>query len=205
MSQMLRFHGQSQLQNLGVMTLILAVVFVAGHLFGQYTLVSTYYGIVPFIVVLLSLIVASATATSQLTVAVSMGGSRREYFWSLHLLPLVYTVYGVAITLFFRHLRPDHLGLSVIMQVGVLWVALATYVAFYLGTGMGILTVKHPLWGVAIVALCCGVGGGIVGYHSVKFIETPPMLSIAPVALVALGLILLWNVYLKKYIDRFSL
>ncbi len=205
MSPHLRFHAVTQTQNIGVMTAILSLVFAVGHIFPENILVSTYYGVVPFMVIMLSLITASATTTSQLTIAISMGDNRRDYFWSLQPLPLVYTLYGVGVTLLFQNFAPANQGINLFSNLDVLWIALITYVAFFVGTAMGILTTKHPFWGVAIIAILCGGVGAWTGYHSVGF-SGAPVTSPSPVAVAAAAVaVLLWNMYLKRYIRRFSI
>lgn len=205
MSRYLRFHAIAQTQNLGIMTAILSLVFLAGQFFPESTLVSAYYEVVPFMIIMLSLVVASATATSQLTMVISMGGTRQAYFWSLQPIPLIYTLYGVAIATLFHNFAPANLGFILNNQLDILAVGLAIYVAFYLGTATGILTTKHPLWGIATIVLLCGGGGAWMSYRSIRFISTPAT-SLSPVAFaIAAVAVLLWNIYLKRYIGRFNI
>lgn len=146
---------------LGFAAVVVAGSFATGVGHGAENLFATYYGAFPLVILFVLFIYAFALCTSNLNLGLSFGARRKDFFWALQGIILVYAGVGWLV----------HLAMSWVPKLGnwtetgrwtliwsfggdAVWVFPAICVTMMvLGCLGGLVFCKSKLWGTAIIIL----------------------------------------------------
>lgn len=154
-----RFLGRAGLSLVGILTGFAAVVLAGiGLTGGEVSLFVTYYEMFPMMTIVVLFAGGFAMASTHLRMALSMGGRRIDFFWSLQVLLLLLTLWGCLVTAALYQL-PALLGWpdfgSNLLSVGNLWgwlnLAVSCFVVLVLSALIGQLITRHPAVGLILL------------------------------------------------------
>ena len=195
-------------------TLAFAAVVIVGSCLtgvpqGANNIFRTYFGCFPLIILLMMFLFAFALCTSNLNLALSFGARRRDYFFSLQLVLLLYA--GVswviqaamsAIPDLFAWTSVDRW--SFLMSLGGLtnWrYPLACLTIMVLGCLCGLLYVRSRVWG-GVVMILTMLGGVVATMVLLIFSDSQPgspgaltaaILTYGAVAVIVVSELLIWR------------
>ena len=217
-----RFLLQFAWMNLGVLLAFAAVVaagcYATGVPEGADNLFATYYGAFPLVILFVLFIYAFALCTSNLNLGLSFGARRRDFFWAVQGVLLVYTGVCWLLVLAMAYLPAvdnwvvqGRLTLIRAFAGDTLWVfPLVCLSIQILGCLGGLVSAKSKVWGavilsVSVIALLIGslllalmadldawsflMGSAWSGMWG----SLPAILTIGMLATLAIGEVVIWR------------
>ena len=222
MKKCLQFFWPYLWPNVSTMVAFEAVVVllavVSGVPQGADSIFTTYFYAMPLLILLFLFMYSVSLSTACLHLAVSMGSTRRFYFWCMQFMLAVYTLVGWGLTLLMP-LIPQlgswvpnerlQILLLVTGRYGLLYPLLCLAI-LVVGGLAGLLMARSKALGIAVMflAMLVGIAGVVVlalagtGLFDLGF--TPLFLPITAVVLLAVflaGELLLWRA-IRRYVVR---
>lgn len=174
MAKSFRFLLHFALVNLAAV-FVCAAILIAGcyasgitHDASRYTIFEIYYSMSPFIILLFLFLYAFALCTNSLNLGLSFGARRRDFFWAIQGILLLYTVVCWALQRFLTGL-PAAAGWAdrdrwslLMLYSGKVWTfPLLCIVLQVLGCLAGLLMVRHRMLAAfLLVSVCLAASGG---------------------------------------------
>ena len=154
----------------GCAAILIAGCYASGITYdaSRHTIFENYYSMSPFMILLFLFLYAFSLCTSSLNLGLSFGARRRDFFWAIQGILLLYTAAGWALQLFLTALpsaanwaERDGWSLLVFYN-GKFWTFPLLCVAFQvLGCLFGLLMVRHRLLAaLLLVFVCLGMSVG---------------------------------------------
>ena len=220
MEKSFRFLWQFSAPNLAVLVGFAAVVTVGAHLTsGGYDLnnmFATYFGMFPLMSLMILFMFSLALCTSNLDMAVSFGARRRDFFWAIQAIMLLYALVVWVLQAIMSRL-PAILGWQGLERWELLLgngmnpftYLLMAMTVFAMGCVCGLVYVRSRLWGtiVLLVFVVLGVSSVVVTLftadhrHTGVWGDLPWLLTVGFVVVFAACEAFLWR-FVNRYCVR---
>lgn len=174
MARSFRFLLQFALVNLAALFICAAILIAGCYASGivydasRYTIFESYYSMSPFMILLFLFLYAFTLCTNNLSLGISFGARRKDFFWAIQGIILFYTVVCWALQRFLTGL-PAAAGWAdrdrwslLMLYSGKLWTfPLLCIVLLVLGCVTGLLMERHRmLTAFLLVFVCLAASGG---------------------------------------------
>lgn len=220
MDRSFRFLWQFSAPNIGVLAGFAAIVTVGTHLTGGRhdldNMFATYFGMFPLMSLMILFMLSYALCTSNLELAVSFGAQRRDFFWALQEMMLVYALVVWGLQAVMSRL-PDLLGwqgqehwdLLLGQNMDIFTYMLMAMTVFAMGCVCGLVFVRSRLWGTVVMLafVLIGVATVVMQLFTVNHRHTglwgdlPWILTAALVVILVGCEVFLWR-YIRRYCVR---
>ena len=169
MDKSFRFLWQFSAPNVAVLVSFAAIVTVGTHLTGGGhdldNMFATYFGLFPLMSLMILFILSFALCTSNLEMAVSFGARRRDFFWAIQEIMLMYALVVWALQAILSRI-PDFLGWQELERwdlllgnsMNIFTYMLMAMTVFVMGCVCGLVYVRSRLWGAIVVLVFVTLG-----------------------------------------------